>query len=136
MKKILLLAFMACLWSVQPLWAEPIVIANDSVSVSTIDDSTIQKIYLGKKSKWEDGTKIVPFALANGNVHEVFLNTYIKKSPSQFSTYWKQMIFSGKGVPPTAFGSEEEMVKYVSTTSGAIGYIDSATPHNDVRVLK
>ena len=116
--------------------AEPVVIVNNGVSSASLDNDTIKNIYLGKKSKWDDAQKIVAVALEEGTTHQAFLKTYVKKSPSQFSTYWKQMIFSGKGIPPKAFGSDAEIVEYVSSTAGAIGYIDSETSSSGVKVIK
>ena len=136
MKKFFYIAVILILSNAPALFAEPVVIVNNDVSVSEVDADTVKKIYLGKKSKWNDGKKIAFVALKDGSVHSAFLDAYIKKSPSQFSTYWKQMIFSGKGLPPNAFGSEAEIVQYVSATSGAIGYVDSATPCDGVQAIK
>ncbi|MBA3029979.1 MAG: substrate-binding domain-containing protein [Proteobacteria bacterium] len=134
MKKILLSALMVLLTYSFAL-ADPVVIFSNNVSDS-LDTDTVQKIYLGKKSKWEDGSKIVPVALEQGSVHDAFLEKFIKKNSSQFETYWKQMIFSGKGAPPKAFATEAELFDFISKTPGAVGYVDSATSHEGVKEFK
>jgi ABC-type phosphate transport system substrate-binding protein len=35
-------------------------------------------------------------------------------------------VFTGKGSMPKSFASDAEVVKYVSTTKGAIGYVSAA----------
>jgi hypothetical protein len=34
---------------------------------------------------------------------------------------------------PAAFATEAELVAFVAATPGAVGYIDSATPHEGVK---
>jgi hypothetical protein len=134
MKKILLSAILVLL-TYTFSFAEPVVIVSSSVS-DAVNADMVQKIYLGKKSKWEDGSSITPVALQQGTVHDAFLEKFIKKTSSQFETYWKQMIFSGKGVPPKAFATEAELYDFVNKTPGAVGYVDSATPHEGVKEVK
>lgn len=116
--------------------AGPVVIANASVSDASLSQSDIQKIYLGKKSSWSDGSKIIPVTLAEGDTHEAFCNSLVKKSASQFSTFWKQAIFTGKGTPPRSFTTEAELVAYVGSTAGAIGYVSSGTNTGSSKVIQ
>ena len=116
--------------------AEPVIIVNNSVSDQSIDTATIKKIYLGKMSRWDNGDKIVMVALDGGTVHDQFLEKYVQKSAKQFDSFWKKMFFTGSGVPPKSFASEAEVVAFVSTTNGAIGYIDSEMRNDNVTVIK
>ena len=45
------------------------------------------------------------------------------------------MVFTGKGSLPRLFESEEELVQFVRNTPGAIGFIQSATPHDGVKTI-
>ena len=65
-----------------------------------------------------------------------FLKKYVGKSSSEFKNFWNKILFTGAGVPPTPFNSEADMVEYVKKTKGAIGYIDSSTPHSGVKTVK
>jgi ABC-type phosphate transport system substrate-binding protein len=116
--------------------ADSVIILNKSIAVENINADLINQIYHGKKSRWESGEKIVITALNSGEAHEDFLRKYIKKNPEQFSTYWKKMFFTGNGVPPKSFSSQTEMMEFVSTTKGAIGYVDDSLPNDDVIILK
>ena len=51
-------------------------------------------------------------------------------------SHWQRQIFSGKGVPPVEFSSEEDLLFFVSETPGAVGYVSGSTPLvNGVREL-
>jgi ABC-type phosphate transport system substrate-binding protein len=116
--------------------AEQIVIVNKGVSESVMDASTLQRIYLGRKTTWSNGETIVPVTLHKGPVHREFIENVLNKTTTQFTLYWKQMIFTGKGLPPKSFESEADVVDFVSGVSGGIGYIDSATTHDGVKVVQ
>lgn len=106
---------------------DPVVIANKDVATTSINQKLLVNIYLGKTTKWEDGSMIVPVLLQRGAIHEAFLSTYIKQSASQFNGFWTKAVFTGTGVPPKSFASEEELLNYVANTSGAIGYVSAAS---------
>lgn len=85
---------------------------------------------------WPDGKKIKVAVLKEGSAHDNFLNNLLEMSTSRFDSYWKQVIFTGKGRPPQTVDSEVEMVQFVSATDGAVGYIDSDVDHADVYELE
>ncbi len=119
-----------------PVWGgEPVVIVNKSVSVTSLDKATIEKIYLGKKSTWDDGTAIVAVTLKDGEVHETFLKSFVGKSVAQFTAFWNQLVFTGKGIPPRSFSADTDIVKFVSETKGAIGYVSSGTSLSGAKSL-
>ncbi len=114
--------------------ADVIVISNQSVPVNALNTTEIQDVFLGKTAKWGDSSK-VNFALLKGDIHKEFLKAYIKRTESQYSAYWKQMLFSGKGSLPKSFDTEKELVQYVSQTPGAIGYINNTTALENAKVI-
>lgn len=114
---------------------EILVVANSSVTQSDISAKDLGSIFLGQKKSWDGGEKVVPVTLETGPTHESFMKTNVKKSASQFSTFWKQAIFTGQGLPPKAVNSEEEVIKFVAENKGAIGYIASSTSHEGIKVL-
>jgi ABC-type phosphate transport system substrate-binding protein len=136
MKKMIWLALMLSLCLSGTALAEQIVIVNKGVSESVVDADTLKRIYLGKQTAWNNGEKIVPVTLNKGQVHQEFVKNILNKSTAQFTLYWKQMIFTGQGLPPKSFESEADVVNFVSGVPGAIGYIDRATPHGGVRVVQ
>lgn len=114
--------------------ADVVVIANSGVPVDALGQNDIEKIFLGKTAKWPDKSR-VRFAVLDGDVHESFLKSLVKRTPSQYNIYWKKMMFTGKGSAPKTFETEAELVKYVSETEGAIGYISGGTDANGAKVI-
>jgi ABC-type phosphate transport system substrate-binding protein len=115
--------------------AAPILVAHPGVSADALDKGAVQKIFLGKTSTWDDGTRVALSMLKGGDVSEAFLKANVKKSHKQFATFWKKAVFSGTGEMPAAFETEADLVMHVSRTPGAIGYIDDGTPHEGVKVI-
>ena len=119
------------------VWAagEYIVVINGEVGVDSIAAGDFESVLLGNKKKWDDGTKVYIAVLKEGDVTESFLKTHARKTPDQFKTYWKKLVFTGKGIEPKSLGSEEELVAYVAKTKGAVGYISAGTAHDSVKEL-
>ena len=116
--------FCSVLLSTLPLAAQDVVmIINPGNETQSLTPKDLQKIYLNKKTRWRSGNHIVSVTLKSGAVHGEFVRQYLRKDVRQFSTFWKRLLFTGKGVPPTSFTKEEEVVAFVAKTPGAIGYV-------------
>lgn len=135
MKRIMLITLALSLWICGQALCEPIVVANNDVGENTLNQDEVKNIFLGKKVKWDSGKNITPVILSQGPVHDDFLKRFVKKNDRQYSKYWKQMIFTGQGTPPKAFASEADLVNFIKQTPGSVGYIDSATPYDGVKVV-
>lgn len=99
------------------------VIVNKDLSVSTVSSSDISKIFLGKKTTWDSGEKIVFAVCADPAAQEAFLKQYVNKSPSQYNNYWKSLVFTGKGSMPVSFNTKDEVTAFVSATRGAVSFV-------------
>ncbi|MBI5443239.1 MAG: hypothetical protein HY900_18740 [Deltaproteobacteria bacterium] len=129
-------AMLALLFSAPALAGSELIIANRSVPASSLELSVVREIFLGKKSLWDNGEPVVLVALKRGATHEAFLQKVLARTAAQFTNVWKQAIFTGTGVPPKAFETEADVVRYVASTKGAIGYVEAATPHDTVKVIE
>lgn len=112
-----------------------IIIGNKSVAESKLAKNDIKNIYLGKKTTWNDNEKIVFLTQDDTSISDEFLKEYVNKSASQFDSYWKAQVFSGKGTPPKSFASDSEMVQFVAQTKGALGYVSSNEGLDNVKVI-
>ncbi len=108
------------------LAADYVVIVSKDSPMSSISMDTLKKIYLGQKTSWDAGGKILPAALTAGPAHDAFLKAVTAKTPAQFQAFWKQAIFTGSGVPPKSFSSEADLARFVGATKGAVGYVSAA----------
>lgn len=114
---------------------EAFVIGNQTISQDTLSPNDIEQIFLGRKTRWSDDQDIRFVVLKGGDVHERFVKSYLSKTPSQFQAFWKMKIFTGQGKAPLSFDKPEDILAYVSSTPGAIGYIPANLPHDNVKVV-
>lgn len=115
--------------------AEVIIIANASVNIDGISKDKLKAIFTGKQVTWSDGQSIRPVLLSDGDLHKEFVQGYVGKTTNQFQNYWRKMIFTGQGIQPRAFASEQDVVDYVAETQGAIGYISSSNKAAKTKTL-
>ena len=113
------------LWSCFAITIEPIIIANPKVTDQSLVRSDVKNIFLGKKTKWKDGTPITIVILEEGTTHKDFLEKYVKLTPFQFDRYWKTLAYSGRGKYPKKLPPGEAL-EYIAATDGAIGYVASS----------
>ena len=73
--------------------------------------------------------------LKSGPVRDRFIENVLRETDHKFITYWKQMVFTGRGIPPKSFVGEKEILKFIAETPGAIGYI-SELPDSMSDVVK
>lgn len=119
-------------------WADIAVIVNlkNNNTYTGIDADLIERIYLGKASKFPDGTAAVPYDLAKGDsVREKFGHKILNKNPSQLHAYWSRSIFAGKKQPPREVGDADAMKAAVAADLNAIGYINAYAVDASVAVL-
>lgn len=112
-----------------------VIIANKNVPDSSLSVEEVKRIFLAKKRLWQDGSKIEFVTLKGCAAHDVFLKSYLEKTPSQYDSYSKNLVFTGRGKALRTFSTEAEVVKYVSGTDGAIGYVSSGTNTRSAKVI-
>ena len=115
-------------------FADVVVIANKNVSETSMTKDKVKNIFLGKIVKWQDSSRI-HFVTLKGDVHKSFLKEYIGRSTNQYKTYWKKVLFTGKGSMPKTFSTEQEIIQYVANTEGAVGYINKNTASENVATI-
>lgn len=111
------------------------VIANPSVRASVVSSEELKGVFLATRTALSDGSHVNPVLLKSGVVHEIFVRQYVGKSNSALETYYRSLLFTGKGLIPKSLGSEKQVVQYVAKTKGAVGYVSTDTPISGVKVL-
>ena len=115
--------------------AQVAVIANKSVSKDKISKTELLDCYTGDLKKFDGDQKIYVFDLkAKSKTKEIFYE-FLGKSPSRMKSIWMKRMLSGDGDPPPALDSEEEMLKKIEKTKGAIGFISYELVNSKVKVL-
>ena len=113
-----------------------VVVANTSITASTISQDELQEVFLGTRYSLSNGSKVIPVLLKSGPAHEFFLKSYLGKSNEAFRTWWLRYVFTGQGLLPRTFASEADLVDYVARTQGALGYVSPASVRGNVKCLQ
>ncbi len=120
---------------VSAVFADTAVITNSSVATDSLQKADVKKIFLGQKTKWDDGQAIKFVIMEKSDVHKEFIKTFTGKSTSQFKNYWKKQVFTGKGSFPLSLNTEKELIDFVASTEGAVGYISTASVKAGVKKI-
>mgnify|MGYP003381956474 CR=1 FL=1 len=114
------------------LWSALIFAADDRLVVighsalAKTDVSTLQRLYTGRVVSINEQAAI-PVHLPPGDpLRRQFLDLVMRQSEEQYSGYWLVRQYVGKGAPPQEFATVEALLKYVTTTPGAIGYLPAS----------
>lgn len=113
-------------------------VVNSKSPLAKISDDDVSRIFLGKKTLWEDsGMRVQPALLDEDQATaQSFLESVLKKSVSQYRAYWKRLLFSGGGTAPRTFRSSDQVVDFVARQPGGIGVVEGAPADARVKVIE
>jgi len=138
MKKIIWLLAFIC-FPVFSLNAQSTVkiIVNSSSPVSSVSKSDLLNIFLKKVSVFSNGGAAKPVdQVPSSAARATFSRIYLGKPVFAVKNYWDQQKFTGAGIPPEEKTNDAEVISFVKSTDGAIGYISAATDASGVKVIE
>lgn len=112
------------------------VIANPNVTTTSVSADDLRSVFLEEKNSFSDGAHVEPVLQKSGAAHEAFVKDYLGKNDSVLQTYYRSLVFTGKGSMPKTVGSDAEVVAYVAKTKGAVGYVSASASTEGVKVLQ
>ena len=123
----------------EPLLAEAqeIVLIGNADITETLEAEEIKQIFLGKKTRWADNSKIHIVLFNNKEAYTTFVKDYIGKTYTQYRNYWKKQVFSGKGRMPKSYSTLDELLDYLAETKGSISFMPlQEFEHDSVKILR
>jgi TonB family protein len=111
------------------------VIANASVKANAISANELKLVFLEEKNSLADGTHVEPVLDRDGPAHAIFLQDYLGRSEDDLQTYYRDLVFTGRGSMPKELHSDAEVMAYVARTRGAIGYMSMEASAEGVKTL-
>jgi len=111
------------------------VIANNSVTASSISTEDLMGVFLMTKASLS-GAHVEPVLEQGGPTHEAFLKEYIHKTAQALQNYYRAQMFAGTGSMPKTLSSDAEVVEFVAKTKGAIGYVAASASTAGVKTLE
>lgn len=104
------------------------VVVSPDVKGRVVPRSVLTLVYLGQARKWGNGDLIRPVDQSlRSDVREAFSQHVLGKSADELYAYWRQAILENRR-PPRVLDSDERVLEYVASTSGAIGYVSAEAP--------
>jgi len=112
------------------------VIVNAANSSAAIDRKLLADLFLKKATRWPSGEAARPVDLGpDSSVRRRFSEEVLSRSVGAVKSYWQQLIFSGRAIPPPELDSDEEVVRYVAKYPGAVGYVSGGSELSGVRTV-
>lgn len=116
--------------------AEYQVVTHPSLGVDTISKRDLTRIFFKQRTRWSDGTNAKPIDQSMKNdVRALFSEGVLGRSLYEVESYWNAQVFSGKATPPRTAKSDAQVLDFVSSTPGAVGYVTVDANTSGVQVL-
>lgn len=113
------------------------IVANKANPVSSLTRKQVSALFLKRVGEWPHGETALPVdQFAGAPVRDAFAREIHGRSAAAVKSYWQEVIFSGRGLPPPEKPGDREVLSYVEAHPGAIGYVSATAPILDgVKVL-
>lgn len=113
------------------------IIVNKNNAITSISTDQASRMFLKKTTKWDNGQQVIPVDLpSDSDTRQKFTKSIHGKNISAINAYWQKKIFTGKGVPPVEQQNDKDVIDFVRSNPGAIGYVSVHTNTAGVKVLK
>lgn len=113
-----------------------VVVGNISLPVNEITLVQAKQIWLAKtKSVGSVSRVTVVDSASELGVAREFHSCVTAKTPSQLKAYWGRLMFSGRDFPPQILDSDQDVINWVTSTPGGLGYVRESSVQDSVKVL-
>ncbi|MEZ0231389.1 MAG: hypothetical protein ACAH12_01000 [Methylophilaceae bacterium] len=138
MRKLITLMVVLLAWPVVVPAADNNVIAiivQRNQVTHQMDTAELALIFWRKKLYWADSKPIQAVNLATDSpIRRQFSQKILGGLPESQTDYWNTMYFHGIS-PPHVVTSQEGMLRFVTETAGAIGYIDACKMDDRIKTV-
>ena len=120
--------------------AEFKVVVSPSSPVSSLERREVARMFLRRLSRWPDGKDVVPVDQSSRSEARAAFTRQVLGAEgldkmSSVENFWQQQVFSGRGVPPPIKAGDTEVIAFVASTPGAIGYVSKTADASRVKTI-
>ncbi len=116
--------------------AELVVVVNARLGVAAMTRNEVVNIFFGRKRQFFNGAEAQPVDMTDAHPdRERFYAALVGKDLSEVNAYWSRQVFSGRMQPPSKVNTTEDVVKWVTSHPGGIGFVDLSKADARVRVV-
>lgn len=116
--------------------AELAIITHPGNPLNSIEQSEVERIFLGRSRTFPGGGTVKPVDQAPGNaMREKFFASVLNMTEAQVTGYWSRRMFSGKGTPPDTLADDLSVKARVASDPASLGYVREDVVDSSVKVL-
>ena len=105
-----------------------VVVAHPDVAVDRLTVDELGRIFKKETTRWPDGTPIVPVEVGGtAPTRSMFYRATLKLVVGDVTAYWINQAMTTGSNPPKVFSSANLVMRYVSQTPGALGFVGADT---------
>jgi hypothetical protein len=131
-----ILLVLTCLLCARPACAELVVVVSPQVSIDHMSREEVVNIFLGRFRQIGGGVSAMPVDLPPLRPEKtLFYQKLLNKNLAEINAYRARLVFSGRTQPLRQALNDEDMLSFVATTQGAIGYIERAKADARVKIV-
>lgn len=105
---------------------EPQPVLIGSPGMARIDSVTAARLYTGRTIEVGGRPVTVVNAPVGAPLRQRFLALVLQQDDEQYRAYWTVRRHVGKGAPPRELATNADVIHFVGSTPGAVGYIDAS----------
>ncbi len=122
------------------LWAtgaasQVAVIAHKEAPLDTLSKTQLLDFYSCEIKFWNKELPVVVIDLKPQTEAKAAFYKFLGMTASRMKSLWLKRMLMGEGEPPAATKSEEEMLKKVAATPGALGFVSQNQNNKQVKTL-
>lgn len=136
--RIVLVLFLAAVALLTPptASAELVVVVNARAGVAAMTRNEVANIFLGRYRAFFNGLEAEPIDVEDRNPERArFYSLLLGKNLSEINAYWSRQTFSGRVRPIARAASADEVLHWVASHPGGIGFVDASKTDARVRVV-
>lgn len=116
--------------------ADVVAVVSAKSPITALSKSQVTDIFLGRESRFPDGTQAVPIDQTEGSaIRDEFYLKAATMSAAKIKAYWSKIIFTGRGQPPPTVANNIEIKKLIGQNPAVIGYIDRKLVDDTIKVV-
>jgi len=112
------------------------VVVNKDNPARGLTKGKIAFMFMKMTTKWDHGAAVAPVDQdPAAAVRAAFSREIHGREVEAIQTAWQRAVFAGRGEPPPEMASDDEVIAFVASHPGGIGYVSESAATDKVKVL-
>lgn len=105
------------------------VIVHGDMRGTSIGREALSAVFLKKSLRWSDGAPAQPVDQSTQSAVREAFSLHVHRQPlAGVMKFWMAQISNGRGVPPPVKASDADIIAFVASKRGAVGYVTAGAP--------